>query len=75
MRNKLLKAKSHQKNLISLKVKTMILARNQKMRPRMLRRKPKRRKNWSRRKRRKPLIKPLLMQLPRKKRQDSSHQS
>ena len=44
MRNKLLKEKSHQRNSISLKVRTMILVRNQRTKPRMPRKKPKRRR-------------------------------
>jgi len=45
MRNKPHKAKSQLRNLNSLKVKTMILAENQKMKSRNKRRKPKRRRN------------------------------
>jgi hypothetical protein len=46
MRNKLPKVKSQLKNLNSLKVRTTILVRNQKMRSNTKRRKPKRRRNW-----------------------------
>lgn len=75
MRNKLLKVKSLPKNLNSLKVKMMILARNQRMKSRIKRKKPRRRRNWSRRKRRKPPIKPKLIRLPKLRKKDSSHQS
>ena len=51
MRHKPPREKSQQKNLNSLKVKMMKLARNQKTRSRIKRRRPRKRRNWSRRKR------------------------
>ena len=74
MRNKPPKEKSHQRNLISLKVKMMKLVRNQRMKLRLPRLKLRRKRNWSK-KQRKELRKPPKKLKHKKEKPPLFHQS